>query len=265
MPRSIALIGYGAIAKEIISALEGSTDFTISQVLVRPQRLGEVQYALGDGISAITTCADITDQTDFVLECAGHDAIRTYGPEILERGIDLGIVSIGALAEQSLQDKLAAACKSGNARLSIIPGAIGGIDALAAAGNQLENVSYTSRKPPTSWAGSPAEETHDLQAIKSETEIFKGTARTAATDFPKNANVVATVALAGIGFDRTTVSLMADPKATGNTHQIAAKGQMFDFSYTTQGAALPSNPKTSALTALSALRCIKARGSGLIV
>ena len=265
MSLSIALIGYGAIATEVVKGLAVDEQIRVAQVLVRPARAADVQAALGPDIDVISTPDDIAADTDFVLECAGHDAVRAYGPKILAQGIDLGVISVGALADPAVQRDLETACAKGGARLSILSGAIGGIDALAAAGNQLDRVSYVSRKPPMSWSGSPAEETHDLRAITSATEIFTGSARAAASGFPKNANVVATVALAGIGFDRTTVSLVADPSATGNTHHITAQGALFDFSYSTSGAALPSNPKTSALTALSALRAVRARGIGLVI
>lgn len=265
MTKQVALIGYGAIARAVIQALIGDDQVRVSQILVRPERCGEVQSALPEGTTAISKIDALNSNTDFVLECAGHDAVWHFGAKVLERGVDLGILSAGALARPDVLARVREASQTGHARLIVLPGAIGGIDALAAAGDSLERVSYTARKPPLSWTGSPADATYNLAQIDSETAIFKGSARDAALQFPKNANVVATVALAGIGFEQTDVTLLADPKATGNSHQITASGPLFDFAFTTAGKALPDNPKTSALTALSAIRALRHRGTGLLV
>ena len=79
------------------------------------------------------------------------------------------------------------------------------------------------------------------------TVVFEGTARAAALGFPKNANLAAAVALAGLGFDATTVQLVADPAATGNTGQIDAEGAASRLQVVVSGAASTANPKTYAM------------------
>ncbi|MFK7764733.1 MAG: aspartate dehydrogenase [Roseobacter sp.] len=265
MPRKIALIGYGAIAQAVCAALKPEDDVAIHQVLVRPDARAATQARLPLGIASISSLDAVTADTDLVLECAGHGAVRQFGSDCLTRGIDFGIVSVGALADSKTQDALTKVARNAGRKLIIVPGAIGGIDALAAASQVLDDVRYTACKPPMSWTGSPAEKTHALDRIDQPTVLFEGTARAAALSFPKNANVVATVALAGIGFEDTQVTLMADPAATGNSHHVQASGALCAFDYKNQGKALAANPKTSALTALSVLRSLKHRGSGLCI
>jgi aspartate dehydrogenase len=256
--KTAALIGFGAIGTEVCTTLANDPEIHIRQVLVREGRGAETRERTGSGTEVIHTVAEIEADTDIIIECAGHDAVRTYGPEILNRGFTFGIVSAGALADPAVESRLNTAARAGGGQLVVLPGAIGGTDAIAAAGpDALSRVCYTGRKPPGAWAGSPAETQFDLTAVHEPLVLFSGSARDAARAYPKNANVVATVAMAGIGFDRTEVTLIADPAATGNSHEISATGPLLDLSYKTAGGALPSNPRTSALTAMSVLRVLR--------
>ena len=259
MKKSILLVGCGGIGSEVIKKLSGDKSICVDQVLVRAEsRIVKISDQMHQKV--ITSVNNLSHRPDFVLECASHKAVADFGPYFLERGIDFGIVSVGALSDPSLYQKLQSASEKGNSKLFIIPGAIGGIDLLSAAGvDNLEEVSYSARKPPLSWLGTPAEENIDLKNILEAKTIYEGDAREAAMLYPKNANVTATVALAGLGFDQTRVKLVADPNITKNIHHIEANGSFGEFEITVKGNALKSNPKTSSLTAYSAVRAIKNR------
>ena len=75
--------------------------------------------------------------------------------------------------------------------------------------------------------------------------------------FPKNINVAATISLAGVGFERTRVKLVVDPKATTNTHRIIVKGKFGEIEVWTRNTPFPLNPRTSYLAALSAISAIR--------
>jgi aspartate dehydrogenase len=185
---------------------------------------------------------------------------------ILSRGIDLVSVSSGALADAALHDRLVAAARGGHAQLRVVSGAIGALDALSSASiGKLLQVTYRGRKPPQGWRGSPAESKLDLDALSEAAVHFNGSARDAALEYPKNANVAASVALAGVGFDDTTVELIADPGIERNTHEIVAEGDFGRFEFRIEGKSLPGNPRSSAITAMSVVREILRPTSRLVI
>lgn len=226
----VALIGCGAIGTWLAQRLDS-----------RPEIIRR-----GDPLPA----------ADVVVEAAGHEALAHYGVAALEQGSDLVVVSIGALANEDLWDSLSAAAT--RSKIILPAGAVVGIDALAAARRGgLDSVSYAARKPPASLS--------DTLPADRETVVFEGNAREAALAFPKNANVAATIALAGIGFEATRVRIVADPTVTENIHELQVRGAFGSFSMSVAGRPLPTNPKTSSLSAMSVLRCIENRQSAIVI
>ena len=102
----------------------------------------------------------------------------------------------------------------------------------------------------TEYGAADAPGALDLDALREPVVFFDGSAREAALAYPKNANLAATVALAGLGLDETRVRLVADPTANGNTGRIEATSAVGTLLVENAGAA-GANPKTSASTAYS--------------
>jgi aspartate dehydrogenase len=201
---------------------------------------------------------------DTVIEAAGHGAVVAHGAAVLRHGASLMVLSIGALADAGLHDSLRAAAHEGGSQLLLPVGAIAGLDGLLALRQAgLQRVRYTSTKPPRAWLGTPADGPFDLTGLTGPTVIFSGTARDAARLYPKNANLAAAVALAGLGFERTEVQLVADPAATGNTGQIDAEGATSRLQVVVSGAASAGNAKTSGIVAHSVLSALANAGAGL--
>lgn len=241
----IAIIGQGAIASFVQAHLAEHAVIEIGTI-VRP---GKESH---DDVPCVSAVKDLPRRPDLIVDCAGHAALARYGAEALAEGIDVLTVSLGALADADLFQTLEQAAQAGGARLHLTSGAIGGLDVLRAARTgTLDTVTYTGRKPPLGWAGSPAEDVIDLAQITEPTPHFSGNARAAALRYPKNANVAAAVALAGIGFDQTQVELIADPDTKTNVHEVTAKGTFGDFRITISGNSLPDNTRSSALAAMS--------------
>lgn len=240
----IAIIGHGAIGQYVRSQLAAHGITEVAQI-VRQGKEGMNPLRISD-------LRDLPEKPDLIVDCGGHAALAAHGPVALGMGIDVLTVSLGALADAELQATLDQAAQDGGARLHLTSGAIGGLDALRGArAGTITQVTYTGRKPPQGWAGSPAENVLDLGTLTQATAHFTGTARAAALAYPKNANVAAAVALAGIGFDETAVELIADPTVTSNIHEVRAEGDFGSFTFTIAGNGLPENPRSSALAAMS--------------
>src|SRR6185312_13191015 len=124
----------------------------------------------------------LAHKPDFIVECASHSAVDSYAARTLDLGLDILVVSTGSLADEKRWSSVRAAAeramKATGARLLLPPGALPGIDCIAAAKLAgLTRVSLRSAKPPKAWTGTPAEDAHDLDAIKTATAIFTGNAR----------------------------------------------------------------------------------------
>lgn len=264
----LAIIGNGAIAGQLLQALSASEQACqISAVicLCRAQSLEKARALLADAGGAFQHCFRavsrieelIAEKPDLVVEAAGHESVAAYGEYLLAAGIDLVVCSVGALCNGDLHERLLAAAKAGGAKLHLPAGAIGAIDLLSALRlGGISEVTYTSRKPPCAWKGTPAEARLDLAGLSEAAVFFEGDAGTAAREYPRNANVAATVALAGLGFEQTKVRLIADPAAAGNFHQIEVRAAAADFKLEIVGKPSPDNPKTSLGTGLSVARLV---------
>lgn len=258
----VGLIGHGAIAKFVAQALP-SINAQIALVIARPGRFDAARVVLGTNVKVVDRLGN--ERPDVVVDCAGHSGLQQNGADILRAGVPLITVSIGALADSTLHDELTHAARAGGTKLRLSTGAIGSLDAIASArfGN-LETVAYTGRKPPGGWKGSRAEELINLDDLGGQAAThFTGSARDAALLYPKNANVAAAVALAGLGFDETRVELIADPAIDANIHEIHAKGDFGEMQFTIMGKTLPDNTRTSALAAMSVVKLLSEQSASV--
>jgi aspartate dehydrogenase len=248
----VTLVGFGAIGRSLLARTRGNAALRIAHIVVSHEHVAQMQAVAGADV-CVTDAVPAGAQ--LVLECAGHGALLEHVLPALARGVECAVLSVGALGEPGLVEQLDDAARRGGTRLHLLSGAIGGVDAIAAARLAgLDAVTYTGRKPPQGWHGTPAAQQHDLAALTEPTVILQATAREAARLYPKNANVAATIALAGLGLDATMVRLVADPTVSENVHEISVRGAFGTMDLTMRGKPLPDNPKTSALTVLSALR-----------
>ena len=198
----VGFIGCGGIAQDVIAALRDErmpNDIEIVGALARPGRCGIARQRL-PGIEVVEELDDLLAyRPELIAEVASQRAVADYGEAVLRSGADLLVISIGALADAALLERLQLAADDGNSRILLPAGAIGGVDALASMRiGGIASVRYRSRKPPAAWRGTPAEQAVDLAKLTGRTVLYQGKAGDAALRYPQNANVAATVALAGL-------------------------------------------------------------------
>jgi aspartate dehydrogenase len=252
-PTRVGLIGCGAIGRPIARALRDGliTGCDLSGILTRSQRR--------DDMAAVTVHSidDLVHRSDLVVEAAGHTALADFGPAVIESGTDLLVLSVGALADDQLFDRVS---QENGGRLLISTGAVGGLDILAAAmlAAPLSLVSLTSRKASRvlvrPWMR--AELQHALSAQNGETEAFNGPARRAVELFPESANIAATLALATVGFDRLQVRMVGVSDGTQVEHRVNAVGSAGSYEFVFRNRPSESNPRTSAITPFSVMRAL---------
>jgi aspartate dehydrogenase len=261
--RKVGVIGCGTIGSQL--AISVDTGAVSNAVLVSLFDIapGSAESLKGRLRSAPSAHADferfVGTGCDIVVEAASQEAVRKFAPKVLESGKDLMLMSVGALADGGLLADLAQAAEENGCRIYVPTGAIAGIDAIRAVRHLLESVTLTTTKSPKALAGAPFFETGKvrLDQIKDRTVVYEGPAAEAVRAFPANVNVAAVLSLAGIGFERTKVRIVADPQATTNQHKITAAGSFGEFRFTVNNVSSPGNPKTSYLAVLSAIECLR--------
>jgi aspartate dehydrogenase len=259
-----AFIGWGAVNSRIGELLkQRSVNVDIVGIATIDQPAARAQIPAG------TVFLDKPDRLreikpDLVVEAAGRAAIDHWAPAALQYAKVLIIASTSAFVDDALLPRLTSLADQYGSRILIPSGAIGAIDAIAgAAVLGLDEVIHQIVKPPLAWKGTPAEESFDPSNLTERRVFFSGTAREAAGLFPQNANATVVTSLAGIGLDRTRVELVADPFARTNGHWIMARGGFGKLEIMLQNNPLPTNPKSSELTALSLVRLIEQQGRSL--
>jgi len=254
----IGLIGCGAIGSIIVDSIVKEKFANIVALfdsnVKKAERLASICKAY-----VAKTFEDFLDvKMDIVVEAASQQAVEMYGEIILKKA-DLMIMSVGALADESLAKRLLNTAEKYNHRIFLPSGAVAGIDALKAVAEYAREVVLITQKNPKSLENAPFFKLKGIKPenIKEKTILFEGNAREALKLFPQNVNVAAIVSLAGIGFERTKVVVIADPSLKTNIHEIRIKGPFGEIVTITNNVPFPQNPRTSYLAALSAVRTLK--------
>ena len=255
--KSIGVVGVGTIGRAIVRAADtGALDVRVAGVTSRDAAKARAFLATLDVPPAYLSLGELIEASDMVVEAAGGHIVPELARATFDAGKDLMLISVGALVDHpEVMDR----SRETGCRLLVPSGAIVGLDGIkSACMGHVDHVSMVSRKPPAALDGAPYVVEHgiDLWAMTEEQEIFSGSAREACVGFPSNLNVSAAVSLAGIGPDRTTVTVVAAPDLQRNCHDIEVEGEFGLLRIHLEN--IPSeNPKTGKLTAMSIIRTLQ--------
>jgi aspartate dehydrogenase len=260
----IALLGAGTIARLALQHLRRDDLPGIEVVGIGGRRAASRGAALAAKHAlpfVVGGRALLALRPQVILEAASHEAVREHLVPFLEAGAGVVVLSAGALADDRLREAAERAAHRSGAQLYVPSGGIGGLDALkAACVAGVDEVGIRVAKPPRAWKGIPFVEALgiDLDGVTQACTLYKGTARGGVPHFPQNVNIAAVLSLAGIGFDRTQLEVVADPALTHNTHTIRVAGKSGRFTVMLENVPSPDNPKTAWLACYSALAALRA-------
>jgi len=259
----VGIIGGGSIARLFLEHIRRGDlgDAQVVAIAGRSEASRGKPLAQEYGVAFVTGSAALVAQhPDVVVEAASHDAVRDYAEGLLQQGIAVIVLSGGALCDDALRAGLERAAHASGALFYVPSGGIGGLDALKAACIAgVDEVTIAVTKPAAAWKGIAYVEKLgvDLDNLRSPCVLFEGTAREGVPYFPANVNIAAVLSMAGIGFDKTRLKVVADPALKFNTHFIEIKGKSGNISIKLENVPAPDNPKTAWLACYSALAALK--------
>ena len=256
-PQRVAVVGLGAIGLRVVEALNaGVPGCELAAIVVRDRTRAESKLRHLDKPFPFFTLQDAESRADIVVECAPAAMLPEIVEPFLRAGKTAIVLSVSAiLSNYHLVD----IARDHGGQIAAPTGALLGLDAVtAAAEGEIHSVRMITRKPVLGLAGAPylVERNISLVGIAAPLCVFRGTARQAAVGFPANLNVAAALSLAGIGPDRTSLEIWADPSLDRNVHSIEVDSDSARFSMTIEN--IPTdNPRTARISALSVISYLR--------
>lgn len=152
--------------------------------------------------------------SDLIIECSAADILKQNYEAILQSS-DLLMFSVTAFSDvHFLKEAIMLEHKTMH-HIYIPHGAIIGLDGIFDGRYIWQNVSITTVKNPKSLGRTDVK----------RTVVYEGPTREICTLYPRNVNVHAAIALAGLGFDRTQSVIISDPDVDSNSHHILLQGE----------------------------------------
>ncbi len=263
---SVGIGGFGAIGMSVGRALDdGMEGLRLAAVSANDRSAAGERMADYQNPVPVVSLDALAEAADIVIECAPAAVFREVAQAAVEAGRIFMPLSCGQLLDHM---DLVERARATGARIIVPTGALLGLDAVrGAAEGEIESVTMVTRKPPSGLEGAPhlVENDIDVSDLSAPLKVFDGTARAAVKGFPANVNVAVALSLAGVGPDRTTIEVWADPGVTRNTHTIKVEADSVRFEMTIENVPSAANPRTGMLTPLSTIAALRGLVSPLKV
>ena len=214
----IGMLGCGKIGKTLLKE-------------IRDHEYGEVIFVQDPAAeeSVVSACApgaklirepedDCYAKADLVIECATSAALKPNLERILKQS-DLFLFSVTSFADPQFEADARALTAKYGTHIYSPHGAILGLDGILDGRSDWESITIETTKNPASLGRDDQE----------YTVLYEGPTREACSLYPRNVNVHAAVAMAGIGFEKTHSKIISDPAVSTNAHEIHREGDGMDI------------------------------------
>ncbi len=175
-----------------------------------------------DSLLGIPVIRELRDEDfvglDLAVECATAQVVTDNAVRVLKK-CDFLTFSMTAFRDDDLLAQAKKTAREHGTTLYMPHGAILGLDGIFDGREAFDEISIETIKNPKSLGRDDTE----------KTVVYEGSARGAAAAYPRNVNVHAAVALAGLGFDKTKSKITSDPSVNTNEHVIHITGAGIDF------------------------------------
>lgn len=260
----IAFLGFGTVGQLVCKELCQKENLNLIPVgFFDPYLCPDIQKEwVNNGMKAFSSIEELIKEKaniDVLLEATNINIAKTVVPKLLEEGMRVIVLSVGAFLDSDVYKLVQDCAKKNRGQLLIPSGALPGADVVKAAMiKKVYSIELTTRKHPVSLQGAPglARFVGDLNQITSPTVVFHGNAREGVNLFPKNVNLVATLSLLGLGPEETKLTIIADPDVNENIHTLKVDGEFGKYEANVR-LTRSNNPKTSLMPYLSVMALIK--------
>ena len=219
-PRRVGLIGFGFVGERVYERIRREPELGLEVAFVHNRNAARIE-AVPPALRLHGLDELHRFDADLVVEMAHPSYTRDWGEAILARS-DYLPLSVAALADDALRERLIERARAAGTSLAIPHGALMGLDSLREWRHQWEQVTISFFKHPRNIDFS--ESGFDPASIAGETVLYDGPARGIAALYPRNINTMITCALATVGLDRCRARLVADPALNVAIADVSARG-----------------------------------------